>query len=253
VRLDEAVAALADTLKKAKGVAVLCSGGASVEEQWLFAKALALVPSAANIKKYLVPHTGAGDGFLISADRNPNTRGAILTGLVKNLAATDLSGFKAAVDSGEIDTVLSYNEDVLAAGLTIADLKKITFISFGTHLREASQFAKIEIPLLTVFEKAGTFVNEQFRVQKFAAAVPGPSGTKNGVETLCAIVTSLGGKAPKQATADGVWDAMSAEIPQFKGMTFSNLPSEGQIIDASAFATEKFAEGKSLHYAPAGV
>jgi NADH-quinone oxidoreductase subunit G len=253
VRYDEAIAALADTLKKSKGVAALASGGASVEEQWLLAKALALVPTSASTKKYLVPHTGAGDGFLISADRNPNTRGALLTGLVKGLASADLSGFKAGIDSGEIDTVISFNEDVLAAGLTVADLKKIHFISFGTHLREASQFAKIEFPLLTVFEKAGTFVNEQFRVQKFAAAVPGPAGVKNGCETLCAIVASLGGKAPKEASASGVWDVMSAEIPQFKGMTFNGIPSEGATIDASAFASEKFAEGKSLHYAPATV
>jgi hypothetical protein len=44
---------------------------------------------------------------------------------------------------------------------------------------------------------------------------------------------------------------MSAEIPQFKGISFAGIPADGAILDGSAFANEKFREGKTLHYTPA--
>ena len=250
VKLDEALKTLAETIRSAKGLAVIGSGAASVEEQWLMAKIVAAATAGTKIN-YLVPHVGAGDGLLISADRNPNTRGALLTGLIDHLDKCDVSGLKAAVESGAVDTVISMNEDVFALGLTADDLKKIRFVSMETHFRDASQYAKIEIPLLTVFEKAGTFVNQQFRLQKFAAAVPGPVGVQSDVEFLAALLAALGGKATKSATPAGVWTALSAEVPQFKDVSFDKIPSDGQQLDGSAFAGEKFAEGKSLHFAPA--
>jgi NADH-quinone oxidoreductase subunit G len=251
VKLDEALKTLVETIRSAKGLAIVGGGAASVEEQWLLAKIAAIAPSATKVK-YLVPHTGAGDGLLISADRNPNTRGALLAGLVEGLDKCDISGLKGAVDSGAVDSVISINEDILAAGLALDELKKVRFVSMDTHFCDASQYAKIEIPLLTVFEKAGTFVNQQFRLQKFAAAVPGPVGVLSDVEFFAALLTALGGKAPKSATPTGVWAAMSAEVPQFKDVSFDKIPSDGLLLDGSAFAGQKFPEGKSLHYAPVG-
>jgi len=121
----------------------------------------------------------------------------------------------------------------------------------GTHFYQTSQYANIEIPLLTAFEKDGTFVNQQFRLQKFAKAVPGPIGVASDIETFAAILAAMGGKAPKRATPAGVWEAMSAEIPQFKDISFDRIPADGQLLDGSVFASEKFREGKTLHYAPA--
>ena len=36
--------------------------------------------------------------------------------------------------------------------------------------------AEVVLPALTVFERSGTFINCQFRLQSFAQAVPGPTG-----------------------------------------------------------------------------
>jgi NADH-quinone oxidoreductase subunit G len=250
VKSEEAVKALVETLKASKGVAVLASGASSVEEQWLLAKIVAAIPTGTKLS-YVVPHYAEGDGLLISTDRNPNTRGALLTGLVDHLDKLEVSGLKAEVDAGKIDTLISVNECATTAGLTIEDLKKLRFISMGTHFYQTSQYANIEIPLLTVFEKDGSFVNQQFRLQKFSKAVPGPVGVASDIEILSAILSALGGKAPKSATPAGVWEAMSAEIPQFKGVTFAGIPADGALLDGSAFASEKFREGKTLHYTPA--
>ena len=251
VKADEALKALVETIKASKGLAVLGSGSASVEEQWLLRKIVDAAPAGTKLK-YVVPHFIEGDGLLISTDRNPNTRGSLLTGLIDKLDKLEVSGLKAAVDAGTIDTVISCNECVTTTGLTIEDLKKIRFVSMGTHYYQTSQYANIEIPLLTVFEKDGTFVNQQFRLQKFVTAVPGPVGVQSDIQFLSSLLVSLGGKAPKSATPAGVWAAMSAEIPQFKDISFDKIPSDGQILDGSAFAGEKFREGKTLHYTPAG-
>jgi NADH-quinone oxidoreductase subunit G len=250
VKSDEAVKALVEALKSAKGVAVLGSGSASVEEQWLLAKIVAACPAGKKLS-YIVPHFAEGDGLLISNDRNPNTRGALLTGFIDKLDKLEVAGLKAEVDAGSIDTLISVNECPTTPGITIEDLKKLRFISMGTHFYQTSQYANIEIPLLTTFEKDGSFVNQQFRLQKFAKAVPGPMGVASDIETLSAILSALGGKAPKSATPAGVWEAMSAEIPQFKDISFDKIPSSGQLLDGSAYSGEKFREAKTLHYEPA--
>jgi NADH-quinone oxidoreductase subunit G len=118
VKSDEALKALAALLKASKGVALIASAFSSVEEQWLLKKLVEALPAAKKLV-YVAPHYAEGDGLLISADRTPNLRGALLTGLVKGLAQTELSSLKAAVDAGEVDTVLSVNESVTSAGLGI--------------------------------------------------------------------------------------------------------------------------------------
>ena len=248
VKSDEAVKALAALLKGAKGVALIASAFSSVEEQWLLKKIADAIPAARKIVA-VAPHYAEGDTLLISADRTPNLRGALLTGLAKGLAATDLSGIKAAVDSGEVDVVLSVNESVTSAGLGIEDLKKVKYVSLGTHFFQTSQYAAVEIPLLTVFERQGAFVNQQWRLQKFEKAVPGPAGVLADADFFAALLSAMGVSAPK---GGALWTALAAEVPAFKDLSFEKIPATGVILDGSAFAAEKFREGRSLHFAPAG-
>ena len=116
---------------------------------------------------------GQGDKILISADRNPNVRGALVTGLIAAPSA-QLTDLAAAIDAGKVKTVISVGEDLAAAGLTAAQLAKVSIVYLGTHANATSAAAKVVLPTLTVFEKNGTFVNQQFRIQKFHKAVPGP-------------------------------------------------------------------------------
>jgi NADH-quinone oxidoreductase subunit G len=83
--LDIAVKTAAELLKDASGaVAVVGSGRSSVEEQFL-TKQLAHVLNAST---HLASRVGEGDEILISADRNPNVRGALVVGLVPDLPGT---------------------------------------------------------------------------------------------------------------------------------------------------------------------
>jgi NADH-quinone oxidoreductase subunit G len=245
--LDIATNAAAELLKSAAGaVAIVGSGRSSLEEQFLTKK----LADALKASTHLVSRVGEGDKLLISADRNPNVRGALVTGLIKELPAAKLSALAAAIDSGKIKAVVSLGEDLAAAGLTAAQLAKISVVYLGTHANETTAVAKVTIPTCTVFEKSGTFVNQQFRLQKFHKAIPGPLGATDDSVALAKLIAAVGG-APVPGELHALWKVLASEVPAVQAITFANLPETGLLLDATAFAGLPFIEGETLHYKPA--
>ena len=118
----------------------------------------------------MVAHYQEGDGLLISNDAKPNTRGALSVGFIETLPENQLTELSNRIDAGEIDTVVVYNEDLLAAGISEEQLEKVELVYFGAHANATSAAASVVVPTLTVFEKDGTFINQQFRLQKFLGA-----------------------------------------------------------------------------------
>lgn len=243
--LDAAINAAA-ALLKAGSVAIVGSGRASVEEQFL----LKQLASAIGASAALVARTAQGDKLLISADRNPNVRGALVTGLISALPAAQLTSLAADIDAGKIKTVVSHGEDLAAAGLTPAQLAKVSIIYLGTHANATSAAAKVVIPTLHTFEKAGTFVNQQFRIQKFAAAVPGPAGSTNDLVVLSKLVAATGAAAPA-SDVHGVWSALAASVPALAGLSYKGIADTGVVLDSAAWSGLPFVEGETLKYKPA--
>ena len=227
-------------------LAIVGSGRSSVEEQFL-AKKLA---DALKISAALVSRVGEGDGILLSSDRNPNVRGALVTGLIAALPAQKLASLAADIDAGKVTTVLSIGENIAAAGLTAAQLAKVAIIYLGTHQNATSVAARVVLPTLTVFEKCGTMVNQQFRLQKFAKAVPGPQGVSDDLVTLANLVAGVGGPTVSSDLAT-LWSALAAEVKTLADFSYATLPATGQVLDASAWSSLPFAEGETLHFKPA--
>mgnify|MGYP001291997624 CR=1 FL=1 len=245
--LDALVPEAAMLLKGAAGnVAIVGSGRSSVEEQFLTRK----LAEATQAQVSLVGRTGAGDGILISSDRNPNMRGALVTGLVSALPAARLEALAQGIDSGAIKAVVSVGEDLTAAGLTAEQLAKVSIIYLGTHANPTSAAAKVVIPTLTVFEKAGTLVNQQFRLQKFAKAVAGAVGAHNDLEVLARLVAATGG-ATLPSELHALWAVLSADVPALATTTYRTLPETGLLLDSTPWSALRFPEGASLHFKPA--
>jgi len=238
----------ATDLLRAGSVAVVGSGRSSVEEQFLTKK----LAAALKAPVALVSRVGKGDGILLSADRNPNVRGALVTGLIAALPSQQLTSLAADIDAGKVKTVVAINEDLAAAGLTAAQLAKVSVIYLGTHKNATSAAAKVVIPTLTVFEKSGTFVNQQFRLQKFTKAVPGPEGLADDLVTLANLAAAVGaGAVPSEVT--GLWATLAAEVPALAGLSYAKLPATGTLLDSAAWAGLPFVEGETLHFKPAAV
>ena len=244
---DMAVNAASEIFRANAGaIAVVGSGRSSVEEQFLTKK----LADALKAASYLVSRVGEGDKILISADRNPNVRGALVTGLIGSLPKARLSELAAQIDSGKIKAVVAVNEDLTAAGLTPAQLAKISVISVGTHASPTTAAAKVVFPTLTVFEKNGTFINQQFRIQKFLKTVPGASGALDDLVVLAALVGAAGGVAVA-AEINLLWKTLAREVATLGTIAFANLPETGLLLDSSSWAGLPFVEGETLHYKPA--
>jgi len=243
--LDAAVEAAA-RLMAAGGVAVVGSGRSTVEEQFLSRK----LAEAARAKAWLVSRVGEGDKILVSADRNPNVRGALVTGLISALPSARLDALAGEIDSGAVKTVVSVGEDLSAAGLTAEQLRKVSIVYLGTHSNPTSAAAKVVIATLTEFEKHGTFINQQFRIQRFAKAVPGVAGATDDLQALSRLVAAAGGAA-LGADVGSLWPAISSEVPALGTMSYASLPDTGLLVDGTPWAGLPFIEGPTLHFQPA--
>ena len=131
----------------------------------------------------------------------------------------------------------------------LEQLAKVTIIYVGTHANATSAAAKVLIPTLTVFEKSGSLINQQFRLQKFLKCVPGPAGAHDDLTVLAGLATAAGA-ASVPADAPAVWSALAAEIPALAGRSLHTLPEEGVGLDAAPFAHLPFIEGAGLHFKP---
>ena len=163
-------------------------------------------------------------------------------------------GLSSEIDSGKVKVVISFSEDLTAAGISESQLSKVQVIYIGTHHNKTTGLAAIVIPSLTVFEKSGTFINQQFRIQKFVAAVPGPSGVVDDLVILTHLTSSLHGTAVQLTQAAGLlaqtWTSLSATIPSLAPLSFSTIPETGLLVDSTAFTKLPFVETETLHFKP---
>jgi len=246
---DEAADAAVELLKGGD-VALVGSAHSSLEEQF-FHKQIA---ERSGAKVSLVSHYGEGDGLLLSEDRSPNLRGALLTGLIGEPPKADLESLAREIDSGEVKTVFAVNEDLTEYGIRKEVLAKVKVIYVGTHANHTSEVAHIVLPSLSVFEKDGSFINQNFRLQRFKAAVPGPRGVRPDFTVLEKIAAPLGDEKPAPVTIDAVWERMASGIDQLdEALRWRSLPEEGVALDATAFAELDFVETKNLKYDPAAL
>ncbi len=246
VRPEEA---LQEALRRLQGekVAFVGSGQSSVEEHFLFD---CLSRAARSVLNCLVGRTREGDGFLISNDANPNVRGALCLGFIDTLPGAELTGLAEKIDRGKVNTVVVHNEDLTTAGISPDQLEKVEVVYLGSHGNGTAEIASVVIPTLTVFEKSGTFINQQFRLQKFLQAIPGPPGVLDDLVTISRLLNLLDGDEGRLATPEAVWSVLSDKLKCFEGIAFDTLPETGVLLDASAFRSLPFCEGASLRFEP---
>lgn len=243
----EVAAQAAAKLLAAGSVAVVASAHSTVEEQFIVQGIVKETGASVS----LVKHEGDGDGILLSEDRSPNLRGALLNGLIAELPGPDLSSLSAQVDSGAVKTLLVLHEDLTQLGLSEAQLKTVQIIYLGAFANAVSQVAQVVIPSLSVFEKAGSFVNQNFRLQKFAPAVPGPRSLVAELGVLAMMEAKLREDNLQVLTIEQVWSRIGEGEGAFAGLAWQKIPDEGLKLEAGSLAQLDFVESKNLKYDPA--
>tara|TARA_A100001015_G_scaffold248549_1_gene286035 strand:- start:830 stop:2554 length:1725 start_codon:yes stop_codon:yes gene_type:complete len=243
---DEAAAAAA-ALLQGEAVALVTSPDSSVEEQFYHRR----IAAQTGAQVYMVSRVGEGDGILLSEDRSPNLRGALLNGLTDEIPGQELNSLAAAIESGAVKRLLVAGEDLTQLGVASDLLKKVEIVYFGMQANAVSQVAQVVCPSLSVFEKEGSFVNLTFRLQKFAAAVPGPRGILTDVAILDRIASALAKEKAQAPLMDALWVQISTEVKAFAGITWRGIGSQGVALDAESLSELNFIETKNLKYDPA--
>jgi NADH-quinone oxidoreductase subunit G len=254
ISFEEAFQHLSKALSQ--GLGLVASGYNTVEEQHL----LSLILNEVGGKAYLPIRKQAGDGLLISSDSRPNVRGAFATKLVTHLGLENLeTGLKDKVFS----TLLVYNEDLLS-DIEARLLNGVFVIYIGTHDNATSQRADLVVPTLSVFEKSGSFINQQYRLQSFSQAVPGPKGVVPDYLLLARLLKELCARTPSPSkpkavealsqegfsNLDTLWQHLGRTHSVFEGLVFSGIPSDGLALDTSKIESILTDEGPCLHYHP---
>ncbi len=210
----------------AGSVAIVASARQTNEELWLLGKLKAKLGAMSDS----VPRTGESDKILVSADRNPNTNGARLTGMCFTEMGTNLPQIANGIKSGKIKTLIVFGEDVTKHGIGADLLGKLETLIVSDILPNATtNAAHYLLPGCAHVEKRGTFTNGKGRVQKFMKAVEAPGDARAEWEFLHELVYNVTGQNGF-VTIEGLFNEMAKDVAAFKGLTWAGLGDSGATV-----------------------
>jgi NADH-quinone oxidoreductase subunit G len=228
-------------------IAVLASARATNEELWLTGKLI----QALDTDFYdVLPRIAEADHLLVSADRNPNTRGAQLLRITGDNPGVNLPAIAEGVRSGAIKAVVALGEDLTKIGLTAADLQKLTsLIVLGILPNETTQNATVVLPSFAFAEKRGSMINGKDRLQRLNRAIREPGEARDDWEILRDLIQPLTGSNGIYLIED-VFRQMAESIPSLKGLTLSKISDLGVALPKETASEPvpdpELAEGRTL-------
>jgi NADH-quinone oxidoreductase subunit G len=217
-----------------RSVAVLASPQMSNEELYFIRRIFKDHLKINNIESK-VPSNAAvySDDFLITADKNPNTRGAQLF-LPSGSGSQEL--LQASIE-GNIRFLYIFQQDLMSghdpAFVTEALAKADCVVFQGSWNNATAALADIQLPAAVYAEKEGTFTNIQGRVQRFHAAVAPLGESLSDLEILNRLALDL--DVPLAGTsAAGVLAEIGQTVSAFAGMTWQTVGSKGRLLSRNS-------------------
>jgi NADH-quinone oxidoreductase subunit G len=231
---EDAVRSVAKALKGAldahgpQGVAVLASPQMTNEELFrmrqLFCDHLKIGAVAFNVRPKTEPFS---DGILITADKNPNTKGAEI------LLPPDrgVESVLQACSEGRIHFLYIFHHDLTLGfdpeyvGSALGKVGCAVFQGSWNHATAA--LSDIRLPASTYAEKEGTFTNFEGRVQRIHAAIDPVGYSRPDLEILALVAEELGAPISEGSSMD-VFRDIGRGVAAFSGMTYLTVGDSGQ-------------------------
>jgi formate dehydrogenase major subunit len=91
----------------------------------------------------------------------------------------------------------------------------------------AREFGTVFLPACSSFEKEGTFMNAERRIQRVRASLRPAGQSKPDWRILCDIARAMGGRGFGFQTAEAVWDEVRALCDGARGMSYERLDRQG--------------------------
>ena len=177
-----------------------------------------------------VPRAQAADKLLVSADRNPNTNGARLTGIAPAVMGSRLSAIADGIRGGSIKTLIVFGEDVTRHGISAELLAKLELLVVSDVLANpTTAAAHYLLPGCAAAEKRGTFINVKGRVQRFLKAIEPVGDARPEWEFLHELVHGVTGRNGF-TSLEGLFNQMAGEVPALAGLEWAKLGDGGVTI-----------------------
>ncbi len=240
--------------KRGSDTLFLGSAHATVESNYLLMQLAEAV--GADPPEY-IPHIepGAGDDWLITDDKTPNSQGCERLGI----RPVDEEVVRARLRSGEIRALYVLEDDPVASEVfSVDDLRGVPVILHHYHTTNSTlEAADVALPAAMVVETIGTYVNEEGHSQRVrpCKAIRGVNRTlmmemgqsrqdrhgtpfdrwhneshqidcKPGWDTLPAIMR-LAGLDPEHTEPKAIMNYLSETNPAFAGATYDEMSLEG--------------------------
>ncbi len=225
-----ALGEISDLLRKAAqgSVAIVASARQTNEELFLLRKLATKLGAITDS----VPRTGPADKLLVVADRNPNSNGAILNGIVDCYAemGRNLPKIADGIRAGKIKTLIVFGEDVTKHGIGADLLAKLDNVIVSDILpNKTTEAAHYLLPGCAHAEKRGSFTNIKGRVQRFLKAVEPRGDARPEWEFLHELVHNVTGQNGF-VSIEGLFNQMAKEVPAFEGLTWASLGDTGVAV-----------------------
>ncbi|KPK87917.1 hypothetical protein AMJ80_11645 [bacterium SM23_31] len=234
---DEAIEAAAEGFKEFQkmkdAVAGVIFPGATNEDAFAVMEFLRTAANSNAITGIFQKPTGEDrvfkSGFVIKGDTLPNQEGLKF---IFGTAERDAESILSRIDSGEIKAAYCVHNDLSnIPERTLDILKKLKFfVVEDIVMSPAAQIADVVFPGLMYYEKNGTFVNYNRRLQLLQQAVNGPKGAKNTWE----IVKLMAATFERQShfagwcSAGDVFLKMAKQYPELEGLSHFKLSILGK-------------------------
>jgi NADH-quinone oxidoreductase subunit G len=205
-------------------IAIIASGRMTNEELWLTRKIAELLGV-----RYIdiVPCEGEGDDILLSEDRNPNTTGARLILRLDEEPGAKFPAIAKGVKSGAIRALVALGENPIKLGISAEQLTNMpAFIAMDILSNPGNEHATVLMSASGFAEKRGSMINGEGRLQRLNRAVRPPGNARDDWEILRDLLQALVGSNGIY-TIEDLFRQMSAEIPQFAGLSLSKIGDLG--------------------------
>ena len=214
---------------KTEELLVLGSAHLSTEENWLLAELFGKTVGTPNVE-FTVDEgplrriknrnaIGAEGGFLKGTEAAPNSRGAEAAGVKR---AGDGSALERFLSGAFVPEVL-YIADAEFTGRCAdpafaARLRKAKFLVVHARTKNAlTDVADLVLPVASLAEKEGTFVNIQGRAQRFHAALVPPPIVRTDQEVLLHLGKRFG-VFETRWTAQDIFEKLAASVLLYQGL-----------------------------------
>lgn len=128
----------------------------------------------------------------------------------------------------------------------------------------AKEFGTVFLPVRSSFEKDGTFMNAERRIQLLRPAVSPRGGAKTDWEIVCAVAREMGaGELFPFSSSEEIWNEVRAVWPNAGGITYPRIAERGlqwncptedhpgtEFLHAESFALGKKAALRRIEFRP---